>query len=492
MNETDIDEMNAVQLLSRRYAALERASEHVKYIFIGDIHGDLHQLLDPLVRYGVINIDRTGCVEKVLLNDMLDEYETWMKTAGKQFKCRQVGEFRKAEGLIDSFDAWIPRFTINEPDKWLCDKVVILGDLINEWINSRSVVAIVRRLLMKYCDNVIFIYGNHDMRAVGNFPRFITGEYDLTDIPSMWCTMKKSFVNSNVMIRGNEARLVCESGKMLNGEITASDHVWLYMFPVFWCLHDIYAKRLGRVCYYLNRSDNTADNGANRGIIVSHTFWSGEILKRMVLWKPKYDTEDVLKRNYFNGVSIETSLADYQTINKFIECSKICLNDDAETRTNRRKTLQELDLNKLVDEINRCFYIKPYAFCMKTLLLNNRFVHGINCNGDIGNIILDFIVGHTYPDECCDIHVNIGRDYEQKLNGTVLYTGGCVRFFDFASSAGYNINSISTPRYVVFDGNMFDLISTGRYKFAYENGKYVMIEYDLKNIYDADKRITWM
>jgi hypothetical protein len=489
MNETDINEYDAVRLVSKRYAkgakeAAEIASERVRHVFIGDIHGDLHQLMGALVRYNVIVLDNgkdeNECVKLASVRHMINDMNEWIrdnsiiKRLGLNNKW--TTKMLKSKLLDDkSLMVPIPKYTINERSKWLCDDVIILGDIINEWINSRTITMIVHDLLTNEIskNGVIFVIGNHDARIIGNYLNFIKGDYNLTDIPALWCTLKKTLTDVRV-------RLVRD--RIISDELDANEYVWLYVLPIFWNLHDLYVNKRIHLCYFVN---DVCKNGA----IVSHTFWSPEIIRRMVMFNPK-TLNDIMLTNAFNGQYVNERIDKYKNIERFVNMDN-WKEDRFNTDTIKRPSVNDIDIRGLVDEINICFYNKPYGFLIKSLVFSNRFVYGINQDNNVGNIYNSFIVGHSYPDECSDIGINIGRDLEQKLLGTPTYHGGMIYFFDFRSSAGYDTDSISKPCFVECNGDTFELVRGGRYKFGFNNGTDVMVEFDKNNIYNADGRIIW-
>ena len=479
MNSTDINEEKSVKLVAQKWADVRVVEEKSRYVFIGDIHGDLHQLLNPLVKYGILRL--TGNIDTVEMKTVLENIIEGCKNTCFKNELAYMKSIQKNMSKIPAVDMTVPEIVFAEKDQWKCDKVIILGDVINEWINSRVVAWIIHKLLLKYPGEIIFIYGNHDARIIGNYPLFINGELELVSIPPLWCTLKKEMVIPDVFIRGTE---IVITGKLASKNVSGYMIAWLYVLPIFYYLHDIYTKRLGHVCYYLP--------DIRDGYICSHTFWSPEAVKRMVEYRYAKTVSDTQRRNYFNGRMYNGDVRNYPTIMRLIQeygdVTRSDTRDSVSERGNNSTTFPKTLYQKLVDEINDCFYSRPYGFYCKSLLLSCRFVYKTNTETNIGNIILDFIAGHTYPDECSDIFLNTGRCLESKLLPQIMYTGGSVYFFDMKCSAGYDIDSISHPVAVSWNGSEFQLVYGGRYKFGSEAGRDCLIEFSQTNIYEASDR----
>ena len=122
-------------------------------------------------------------------------------------------------------------------------------------------------------------------------------------------------------------------------------------------------------------------------------------------------------------------------------------------------------------------------------MLSARFIYKVNVENSLGCIDLNFIVGHTYPNGNYELKVNIGLDLQQKLLGTHTVNGGCIRYFDFGSSAGYDLDNTSKPRFVSFSyENEFKLEEENYYKFVMNSGKYQLCVFRNRSLYDSSTR----
>lgn len=99
-NITDISQFNGIKLITSYWSSVEERNNESIYSFVGDVHGDLHQFVAPLVINNVVSL--TGEVEV------------------------------KDENIF----YYVPKYKINEQSK--C-KVIYLGDVADEWIFSRTI-----------------------------------------------------------------------------------------------------------------------------------------------------------------------------------------------------------------------------------------------------------------------------------------------------------------------------------------------------------------
>ena len=107
-----------------------------KYIFVGDVHGDLNQFLYPLIDTGTITL--TGKV-----NSIKQKY--------------------------NEIDLHLPEYSCNECDT----EIYYVGDLSDNYIFSRQIVVMLA-YIMKQCKNVHLCIGNHDIIYMNH--------YDVKDI----------------------------------------------------------------------------------------------------------------------------------------------------------------------------------------------------------------------------------------------------------------------------------------------------------------------
>ena len=220
-NITDITQEMGVKLISKYWSNVEGMSnDKVIYSFVGDIHGDLHQFLAPLVLNNVIKL--TGDVEVVdeKIKLYVPKYD--------------VVDVKKVDGKVDD--------KVDSCPTCSSCKIMYLGDVANEWIFSRQIAIMLYDLLKK--DKVAYIYGNHDLSIIGRYHLFKEHTLKIPeDIPSLWETIKKELncipnikIFRDTILYDNDA----EKGERF---------LYEYISPLFDNLFKIFNEQLGRVSY---------------------------------------------------------------------------------------------------------------------------------------------------------------------------------------------------------------------------------------------------
>lgn len=146
-NRTDISQFSGVQLITKYWSEFKERITDVSYIFVGDVHGDLHQFLALVVMSGLIKL---------------------------------TGKVVELEGIP------LPECVVNSS---VNVNVIYLGDLVDEWIFGRTILKMIYDLLKK--KRVRLTHGNLECLYIGKFPSFQKKSFDFySDIPALWTTLK--------------------------------------------------------------------------------------------------------------------------------------------------------------------------------------------------------------------------------------------------------------------------------------------------------------
>lgn len=227
-NITDISQFNGIKLITSYWSSVEERNNESEYSFVGDVHGDLHQFLAPLVINNVISL--TGEVETENENIMY----------------------------------YVPKYKINEQPK--C-KVIYLGDIADEWIFSRTISLMLYELLKKKV--ISYIYGNHDLSIIGRYHLFKRRKLNIAeDIPPLWETIKKE-LNCVKEIKIYKNNILYD-----NDEKKGQDFLYKYLDPLFENLYKIFSEQLGKL--------SLAVNVNNVPYIISHCTWSKNAVKQLL------------------------------------------------------------------------------------------------------------------------------------------------------------------------------------------------------------------
>lgn len=122
----DISQYDAVSMITQYLYQYQQEHERVNYkhIFVGDVHGDILQLLYPLIDTGTITL---------------------------------TGKITSHKSKYLELDLHIPEYTCNKCNS----EIYYLGDLVDGWIFSRQVVVMLANI-MRQCKNIHLCFGNHD------------------------------------------------------------------------------------------------------------------------------------------------------------------------------------------------------------------------------------------------------------------------------------------------------------------------------------------
>lgn len=368
-----------MHLVVKYWASREPDPKIGDWVVVGDVHGDLHQFLAPLVLGGII------------------------KLSGK------------LKTISEELAFYVPEYELVEP----CDKKVIyLGDLVDEWIFSRTIVRMMKELLL--AKRVILLYGNHDTSLIGKCRLFRDGCLDLRlDVPALYVTVKNEL-----------------SHRETRSKIDDQDYVRKYVQPLFDDLSEIFERRLGRVGLLVK----IVVLGREREYLLSHTTWNWDSLGELV-FKGLYDREQQLpeqvKRPFENNPLILEKCGQHVCSEKSLGIVRTAVKDIRSGHPMR------CSLEELVDAVNDIYHGQSNKYVSFNKLTRTRYTDGV---------FLNQMVGHTIGGYSRELGVNTSpatyRDERnKKLTGEEI-NGKRVYYFDFGCSAGYDHDELSRPDFV--------------------------------------------
>lgn len=404
-NKTDIDQLQGLELIAKYWATRwQRFNNFIdaKAIFVGDVHGDMHQFIAPLVMSKVITL--SGNIKTINSNIHLH----------------------------------VPEFTFATNDS---TRIIYLGDMVHEWLFSRSIVTLLHEIL-KTKKNVYYLYGNHDVSIIGRYFLFKERKLKLPyDIPALWQTLKKE-LNPYPDIRIHNDVILYH-----NSEEEGLNFLYSYIEPLFENMYQIFVNQLGRLCLCVEVNKEP--------FIVSHSTWTYNAIKQLseVLTSSRDSAEELNKyeRPGDRLPSQSEPLLSSDVVKTHLQrfdgnMKQFILN--VRKRFNHRKPQTEVTED----------YILLSKICNELfLLLSRRTIskNYVTYSRNTENIFLNQIVGHSIGDEFRDINVNPGQStYENErmsklspfsVNDRKIY------YFDFGTSAGYDLDEISRPDFVYVD-----------------------------------------
>lgn len=415
-NLTDIDQHTAMKLICNYYKNVNKLND-MNVVFIGDVHGDMNQFMMPLVHAGLIKLN---------------------------------GDVNVIESKHQEANIYVPSYEICETNT----KIIYLGDMIDEFIFSRTIVVMLKHLLTN-TKNVIYIYGNHDLSVIGRYFLFKSHQLNVAeDIPTLWTTLKSELnCHKNVKIYKN---IIEYNGSIEDGQ----SFLYEYLEPLFDGLYEIFVKMMGRISLPCNI------NGKN--YIISHTTWTRNAIKALI------GEHDSIKRdrpNDANTIQHEVIINDYKASDEHVRFLKSI----SETTT-------DIDYVMMSKAVNDVFYSKSRLFVSKNNLTYTR-------NTD--KIFLNHIVGHTPGYYFREINVNndssiTNKERESKLKPYIINNVE-VYYFDFLASSGCDHDEISRPDYVYVTNNTLHVSDLPLFKFEFKNNEFKLISYDHKNLYTNKK-----
>lgn len=325
-NITDISQLNGIKLITSYWSGVNDFINS-KYSFVGDVHGDLHQFLAPLVMNRVIKL--TGKVK--IINEEIKYYVP-------EYELIENGEMNESNSSSSS--------------------IIYLGDIADEWIFSRTISKMLYELLKS--KKVIYIYGNHDLSIIGRYHLFKARKLNIPeDLPPLWETLKKEL---NCI---KEVKIYRNKVLFNNDEEKGLEFLYKYVEPLFENLFKIFNERLGVL------SLASSINGEN--YIISHCSWTKKSVRQLI------EDEDVnevnRKRPSDNDESQLMKVIDnYNPSNESIEYIK-------------NINFNNVDYKKLSESCNDLFNSKSRLFISKNGITYTRNTEGIFVNQITGHTI---------------------------------------------------------------------------------------------------------
>lgn len=403
-NITDISQYNGIKLITSYWSSYKDIHE-APYSFVGDVHGDLHQFLAPLVINNIIKLKNSLTT------------------------------------IDEKIHFYIPEFEINETTSSPhSPKVVYLGDIADEWIFSRTIAAMLYKLLK--ANKVIYIYGNHDLAIIGRYHLFKQRKLNFAlDLPPLWETVKKE-LNPIRSIKFYKETILLN-----NSEENGLDFLYKYLEPLFENLYKIFMEGLGVVSLPVEVNKTQ--------FIISHSTWTKNAIKQLI------QKQDSTTSSNSNRPS-DKEESQLLPLNPNHKPSETSINYLASILSSS----SAIDYSQLANAVNDIFNGKSRLFISKNNITYSR---------NIENIFINQITGHSIGGEFRDINVNptpstYERERKEKLKPTII--NGCkIYYFDFGSSAGYDHDEISRPDYVYLESNGMFVSNLPGFSFITSSGK---------------------
>ena len=447
-NILDINQINGIKLITRYWSKQHPTVPDKSVMFVGDIHGDLHQFLAPLVLSGLITL--TGKIinfEQHIYSINEEDFKVPTKFNTEQ---KQDPKHIIFAPKYDECDVYIPDYTINIK----CNSTIIfLGDFIDEWVYSRNIICMLSSLYThsEIHKNIITIFGNHDLGIIGRYAMFRKHLISIPeDLPTTWNTMKRELrAYPNVRIIGNELTYKNKAD---------TNFVTEYVTPLFEEIYHIfrYHSQLAKVCFINDEP-----------VVISHTIWSSSAIEKFVNDVPR------------------TTQTDREHDNLPIQSQPVAINGSSYDPAFMKLILRELgnynskipngDVSNLISNMNKLYFTRSNKFMCKNNITYTRTVE---------KACLNQVVGHTPGGWFRDIGANPGlsqfnSERLKKLEPTM--NNNCkLWYFDFGVSAGYDRDEISRPDFVYTTAKGFEVTNLDAFKYCLNKDKYGMNVYDGK------------
>ena len=422
-NITDITQFDGLRLTCKYWSTVKPTEQNLSsvnihfidssLVFVGDVHGDLNQFLAPLVYSGIIQIIDDEVKEHKVFNDMV----------------------------------YTPNYTIAKSSTM---KIIYLGDLVDEWIFSKTIIYMMNDILRTLPNNVKYIYGNHDLGLIGRYYLYRSKTLNFAlDTPALWQTLKKELNHvSNLKLYRTTVELDGEPSK-------GYDYIHSYTAVLFEYLFNIFKDNLGSVAL------NIEING--KPYMISHTTWTTNALRQLILPHENYtihnsdrpgDSLPEQKQQLVpNSADRETLLAYTDTIRRTLQLAE-------------QSQHEQINYKQLCETVNMLFHFQSRLFISKSLLTYTRITK---------NIFLNHIIGHSSGAEFRDQGVNPGPStyYTERLAKLTptFFNNRTVYYFDFGCSAGYDHDEISHPDFVYSNDKGLFVSNLPAFSFILSNGK---------------------
>ena len=418
-NITDISQFDGMRLICQYWHSVNSDNHfnvnliNDSLVIVGDVHGDFNQFIAPLVLTGLITITSP-----------------------------EVKEIDNPGGVI-----YLPEYTINTNNK---KRVIYLGDMVDEWIFSRSIVVMLYDILRQLPNNVKYIFGNHDLALIGRYQLYTEKSINFAlDTPALWQTLKKELNHvKNLKIYRTTAEL---DGEPFKGY----DYIHSYVQPLFESLWKIFSQHLGVISCVIELN--------KKPFIVSHTTWSVQAVQQLMTPNNEYsiksdrpgDNKDEQKQPF--ETASNTVIEEMKYVKQLI--------DGVNAGKLKHENLIS-EYQHLSTAINAIFRTKSKLYISKNLLTYTRITK---------NIFLNHIIGHSSGAEFRDQGVNVGlsiyyEERESKLSPT-FFNQRTVYYFDFGCSAGYDHDEISHPDFVYSNSSGLFVSNLPAFSFIINNGR---------------------
>lgn len=230
----DVTQIEAAIIATQYWYKYQKEHERVnsKFIFVGDVHGDINQFLLPLIDTGTITL--TGKVSSI--------------------KQKYV-----------ELDIHIPEYSCNK----CSTEIYYLGDLVDGFIYSRQIVIMLANI-MRQCKNVHLCFGNHEAKYIANLdPKSIT-----------LFTYEKHIESFRYLCSAYASLSLCR-GKMI--EQPGEDFLYEYYHPMLEAIKELW--KMGEVMFYIETELGP--------FVVSHTITTTTALEDLGL-EPKLSYKDLV------------------------------------------------------------------------------------------------------------------------------------------------------------------------------------------------------
>ena len=441
-NITDIPQYEAISLISKFWSSdiwpqyVDSTASNTVATIVGDIHGDLHQLLGAIVPCGMITLDGT------------------------------------VDTIDDHIHFHIPHFTVNPSNThW----VILLGDYIDEWIFSRQVVHMIRLIKESIIGNYLRpLIGNHDTAIIGRYHLFKSGKLDIArDLPTLWETVRKelrwrsdiTFSNRSVYLNGDEKEGAAFLHRYL--EPLFEDMYVFFTTPMVNVMETIRYNDYRYMCSHtfvtvtdyieLFRKHDANPNAVREGdrepsqSEIANTREQYDEAKK---WLNDEDAKAVQEMLKYAKESIDRMHSEKPNM----DCSgsQSCgigpIPIDMEMDENMRDRVHTV-YEKMASTANLLYLMQSRAYVSRNGLTSSR-------NPEY--VFLNQIVGHTIGGQYRELGYNmgpskLGMERYEKIADPDCINNCVVYHLDFGASAGYDHDEVSRPDALVLmqDGSSY-------------------------------------
>lgn len=399
-------------------------------LFVGDVHGDINQLLAPLVMSGLITL--TGNIT-IITNEKA--YKSSIFTSPDDTTTFTTPTH------YDELSLYIPEYTVNTSAQ---STVIYLGDMIHEWIFSRVVMYILNDLLIKLPNNVIFVYGNHDLNLLAAFPLYQRRMIDMgAFMQTTYDTMSKE-LSMYKSIHFYQFKIDYD-GKLSKG----IDFMYAYLAHLFEPIYEIFSNHRGKLCHYLSI-------GAVP-FIVSHTVWD-------LKWMPAFvhdrgngaNNLQYIHHAVYNYIGGYKANQDSKTHVMGLHYSLRDTNSTSKFAIDREKLQQRVftgvEYEQLRDAMNDLTNGLMYVALTNNVMLRNR---------STDTMFVNQITGHTPGGTWREVDINVGQSifYEERLAKLTPeeHNNKYIYYWDFNASAGYVVEEFSRPDFVYVSNDIVNI-----------------------------------